>query len=323
MGTKALIVLLCAAVLAGCGGAAGQSAEGGSKEVSGPKESNGKETRQVELTSEQVARLGVVTTAAQEAHYTPASEGFGVVMSHEVIAQAAADLQTALAAVKQSQAAFERARHLSSGPGALGADVLENAQRQHGADEAAVRLARRKLTSLLGVGYPWHGEGDGELARLADGTHQLLRVTFPPRSAVTDTPRTLRISSIDASGLAWVAHTVWPAPQDPTLPGRSVFAVLTDSTLAEGAHVRAQSSGDASIAGAVVPEAAVVIADGQSWCYVKKKDGVYRRVAIDTTRAFGEGYFVSDGVSAGEEVVTSGAGLLLARELNASTEAED
>jgi hypothetical protein len=350
MGTKTLMVLLCAAVLAGCGGAAGQSAagtskEGGAQKQSGgttgepkgadeqageAKEGEGKETRQVELTPEQVARLGVVTTAVQEARYAATSEGFGVVISHEVVAQAAADLQTALAAVKQSQAAVERAQRLSSGPGALGADVLENAQRQHGADEAAVQLARRKLTALFGVGFPWQpgrpkgqGDGEGELRRLADGTHELLRVTFPPSSSVTGTPRTLRISSIDALASAWVARTVWPAPQDPSLPGRSVFAVLTDSTLAEGARVRAQSSTDASISGVIVPETAVVITDGQYWCYVEKKDGLYRRVAIDASRPLGNGYFVSDGVAAGDRVVTSGAGLVLARELNASTGAED
>jgi hypothetical protein len=332
MGTKALILLLCAAMLGGCGGGsaktagdpAAERAAGTEAKADDAKEAEGKTPRQVELTPEEDARLGVVTTPVQEAHYSASSEGFGVVISHEVIAQAAADLHTALASVKQSQAALERAQRLSSGPGALGVDVLETAQRQHGADQAAVLLARRKLTSLLGVGMPWHSDDDSELAKLADGTHELLRVTFPPDSSMTSTPRSLRISSIDASaGSAWIARTVWPAPQDPTLPGRSVFAVLTDSTLAEGAHVRAQYSSEASVAGVVVPETAVVIADGEYWCYLKKKAGVYQRVAIDTGRPLGGGYFIPEGISAGDEVVTSGAGLLLARELNASTEAED
>jgi hypothetical protein len=281
------------------------------------------EARQLTLTPEQVSRLGVVTTAAQEARYTASSEGFGAVISHEFIAQATADLHTAAAAVKQSEAALARAQRLSSGPGALGADVLENAQRQHGADQAAVQLARRKLTSLLGVGFPWRGALDSELEKLADGTHELLRVTFPPDASLTGTPKTLRVSSIDAPDIAWIARAVWAAPQDPTLPGRTVFAVLTDSTLAEGAHVRARSSADSSIPGVMVPETAVVITDGQYWCYLKKKDGVYQRVAIDSSRPLGDGYFVADGVAAGDEVVTSAAGLLLARELNSSTEAED
>jgi hypothetical protein len=104
-----------------------------------------------------------------------------------------------------------------------------------------------------------------------------------------------------------------------------VFAVLTSADLAEGAHIRAQSLSDSSTAGVVVPETAVVINEGQYWCYVKKEkeDGVFQRVAIDGGRPTGAGYFVSEGVDAGDAVVTTGAGLLLARELNASTEAED
>ena len=53
--------------------------------------------------------------------------------------------------------------------------------------------------------------------------------------------------------------------------------------------------------------------------------GTLRRIfgAIDGGRPTGAGYFVSEGVDAGDAVVTTGAGLLLARELNASTEAED
>lgn len=279
----------------------------------------------LELPAEQLTRLGVATTPVQEAHYAPASEGFGVVVGHELVAQAAADLQTAVASEHLSGATLERAKRLSSGPGALGADVLETAQRQQAADRSAVLLARRKLSALLGVGFPWRGEAaDAELARLADGSHQLLRVTFPPVSSVPAVHKVLQISSIDApSPTAWMARTVWSAPQDPALPGRSVFAVLTDANLAEGARVRAVSSSESAAPGVVVPEAAVVITNGEYWCYVKKKEGVFQRVAIDGGRPLGEGYFVADGVTVGNEVVTTGAGMLLARELNASTGAED
>ena len=98
---------------------------------------------------------------------------------------------------------------------------------------------------------------------------------------------------------------------------------LTSADLAEGAHVRAQALTDSSTTGVVVPETAIVINEGQYWCYVKKEGGVYQRVAVDGGRPTGAGYFVSEGVDAGDEVVTTAAGLLLARELNASTEAGD
>jgi len=282
------------------------------------------QSRELKLTPEQVSRLGVVTTHVRATHYSAQAEGFGVAIAHEVIAQAASELQTAVASARLSDKTLARAERLADGPGALGVDAQEAAQRQRAADQAAVRLARRKLTALLGVEFPWHGEAaDAEIEKLAEGSQRLLRVTFPP-GAPAGRPKALRVSSLDAAGgTEWTARAVWAAPQDPTLPGQSVFAVLTSADLAEGAHVRAQSLSDSSTAGVVVPETAVVINGGQYWCYVKKEEGVYRRVAIDGGRPTGAGYFVSDGIDAGEEVVTTAAGLLLARELNASTEAGD
>jgi hypothetical protein len=41
-----------------------------------------------------------------------------------------------------------------------------------------------------------------------------------------------------------------------------------------------------------------------------------------TLRPLDEGYFVTEGFSAGQRVVSSAAALLLARELNPSTEAQ-
>jgi len=338
MGTRTLILLVSGALLVGCSGArpgtghaAGTEArDADAKEAdtkgAGAKEGEAKkeESRQVELTPEQAAKLGIATTPVQSARYAGTAEGFGAILSHDLVAQAAAELHTSVAASRLSDAALARAKRLADTPGALGADVVENAERQQAADQSAVQLARRKLTSLLGVAFPLRDGADSELERLADGSHKLARITFPVDAVLQGMPKVLRVSSIDAAGgTAWNAHTVWAAPQDPSLPGRSMFAILTESTLAEGARVRAQAESDAAILGAVVPEPAVVVADGLYWCYVKKDEDVYQRVAIDTSRPLGEGYFVGDGIAPGQEVVTAGAGSLLARELNASTASQD
>ena len=348
MGTRKIVALLGVVVLVTCGGCgrstgaragaeAGASAKGAADSNSGDGDSKGEarageaqsgdaaHPHPLELPAEQAARLGVATTAVQEAHYSATFEGFGVVISHELVAQAAADLQAATAAARLSDAALARAKRLSEGPGALGVDTVETAQRQQSTDQAALLLARRKLTALLGVGFPWHGDAaGGELARIADGTNQLLRVTFPPVTTTAATPKVLRIASLDApAAAAWTARTVWAAPQDPTLPGRSVFAVLINADLAEGARVRAQAPSDVAVSGVVVPDAAIVITNGEYWCYLKKKADTFQRVAIDPGRPLGAGYFVADAIAPGDEVVTTGAGLLLARELNASSAAED
>lgn len=356
MGTKIVWALLGAvglAICAGCGSSGAAPAQGAADEPAAKEGGEEAKPREVKLDDEQISHLGLVTTAVQATHYSAQPDGYGAVIGHDAIAQAQADLQTALAASRASEKALTRAKELANGPGALGVDVLENAQRQQAADQSAVRLAQRKLTTLLGLEFPWHGAAaDAETEKLAEGAHRLLRVTFPPGGATAGKLKALRVSSLDEpAGADWTAKTVWRAPQDPTLPGQTVFALVMSADLAEGAHIRAQSLADTGTAGVVVPETAIVITEGQYWCYVKKANGkeeanddkkedakddkkddkkddgkddvVFQRVAVDGSHPTGSGYFVADGIEPGAEVVTTGAGSLLARELNSSTEAGD
>jgi len=288
----------------------------------------------VVLPPEMVQRLGVITTPAQAVTYTPSAEGFGVVLGHDSIAQIAADIEIARAASKQSQAALERAKKLANGPGALGADAVENATKQTAADQASFALAQRKLTAALGLKFPRQGsDADGSvLTALANGTFKLARVTFPSGAFTGATPRELRLlplesSSADAPGGAsvWTASTVWDAPQDPTIPGRSLFALLRTADIPEGARLQALPvSASGGLQGVLVPSSAVVVSEGRYWCYLRKGADSFTRAPITVDRPLAHGYFVSaDRVAAGAEIVTAAAGLLLARQTNPSSESAD
>jgi hypothetical protein len=69
----------------------------------------------------------------------------------------------------------------------------------------------------------------------------------------------------------------------------------------------------------------LVYGDSEAWVYVQTTPGTFLRTRIDTGNATGESYFVaaSGGIHPGQPVVVNGAGLLLARETNPSTEAGD
>src|SRR6185437_687140 len=133
-------------------------------------------------------------------------------------------------------------------------------------------------------------------------------------------------TTLDASpsGTAWTTSELWDAPQDPGLPGRSFFALLSAPEATEGAHLQALAvTASGGTAGVLIPAAAVVVSNGQAWCYVQRKAGTFERTPIETNRPLPEGYFASSGVSPGDLVLTSAAGLLLARQTNPSTEAPD
>jgi hypothetical protein len=288
----------------------------------------------VALPPEMARRLGVITTQAQAVTFTPGADGFGVVLGHDSIAQIAADIETARAANKQSQAALVRARQLANGPGALGVDAVENATRQTAADQASLTLAERKLTATLGLKFPRHGAHTDEavLSSLANGTFKLARITFPPGTMTGATPRELRLLPLDSSPAdpangtpVWTAATVWDAPQDPTIPGRSWFALLRTADIPEGVRLQALPvAADGGIPGVLIPSSAVVVSEGQYWCYLRKGTDSFTRTAITVDRPLAQGYFVpANRVAPGSEIVTAAAGLLLARQTNPSSEGAD
>jgi hypothetical protein len=306
----------------GCGmlGLAGCHPAAPAEDAKAPAAESGAEG--VTLTAEQVAKVGITTAPATAADYAPETVGYGVVMPHETLAVAGAELATAQAAVAQSRAASARAQRLSGTPGALSADAVENATRQVAADTAALALAQQRLSSVIGGALPQGFEGGPALQDLASGKVKLLRATFPLGASLPRAPASLRAAHLDAA-TGWTLHPVWSAPADANLPGRSFFALLKDSDAGEGERllVWAPGTGPAQH-GVTVPASSLVISGGQYWCYVEGKPGVYVRREVATDRPLGADYFVSQGVAAGDKVVTSGAALLLARELNPSTEAD-
>jgi hypothetical protein len=280
----------------------------------------------VSLKPEEIEKMGIATTEARAITSEPEAAGFGVVAAHETIATAVAELRTAIAAARQSRSAWERHKRLAGTPGAMPAETQETAERQAAADQAALELSRQRLSSTFGQDPPWkNAESSPELLRLASGQTKLVRATFPLGSVGDITPTSVRFTHIDTSqvgGQSWQSHSVWHAPADTTVPGRSFFAILKANEVIEGDHLMAWAPVGAAESGVLVPAAAVVVSAGKFWCYVEEKPGTFVRTEIDPGRPTPDGYFVKEGISPGDKLVTASAGQLLARESNPSTEPE-
>jgi hypothetical protein len=280
----------------------------------------------VSLTADQAKSLGIQTAPATAAQYTQGVSGYGVVTALDAIAQTDADFTTATAAAVQSQAAAARAQGLSTGEeAAVSREVVEAAQSKAAADQAAVALARRKTDAAFGLNAPWHDPAARQaiMARLSSGRSLLVRVTFPQGAIAGQMPQNLRISRLGGVTQSWTATRVWDAPADPAIPGHSVFALLDGSDLAQGERVTATIPVGAALSGVIVPADALVLGESEASVYLQTKPNTFLRTKIDISRPMNNGYFVSGGVAPGQQIVTSGAGLLYAHEINPSTEAED
>ncbi|GAC1667601.1 MAG: hypothetical protein NVS9B2_09330 [Steroidobacteraceae bacterium] len=330
---------LSAALVAGCllasachrtapvGGAAPptgtKSTEGAKAQPAAKGEAEGKEKADegVTLTPQQIEKLGVVTQAAQATDYSEEAAGFGVVVSHDTIATAAAELATAQATDRLSRSSLSRTKKLEGTPGAMSADVQEAAAQKAEVDAAALTLTNQKLSSTLGMKPPWKSEKDPVLLELASGKIKLVRVTFPLGSLSGGAPARLRAAHIGAkAGAGWKMTSVWDAPADASVPGRSFFALLKGSDAGEGERLQVWAPIGESASGVVIPAAAAVMSEGKYWCYVEKKAGTFERVELDTSKPTPDGYFLTEGVSAGDKVVTTAAGQLLAKESSSGAE---
>ena len=277
----------------------------------------------VTLTPEQVEKLGVATQAAQASDYSEETAGYGVVVSHETIAQAAAEVATAQATARLSRSSLARARKLEGTPGAVSADVEEAAAQKAEVDDAALTLTNQRLSSAFGMAPPWkRGDKDSVFQALAAGKIKLVRVTFPLGTLSGATPATLRTAHIGANkpGAGWKMNMVWDAPADASVPGRSFFALLKGSDAGEGERLQVWAPVGETTSGVVIPASAAVMSEGKYWCFVEKKPGTFERVEIDASKPTADGYFVTEGVAAGDKIVTAAAGQLLAKGSASSAE---
>lgn len=289
------------------------------------KEQSPTQPRGLTLEPEEVAKAGIVTAAAAPATHVPESGGYALVMPREAIAQAVAELTSAAAVERASRAALVRGRSLAGTPGAVPVESQEAAERQAAVDHAALVLAEQRLSATYGSDAPWKGNYDSPLlSGLAAGSSRLARVTFPLGALGAATPGQLHFSHLAAApgGSGFESVSVWAAPADASIPGRSFFALLKASDASEGERLLVRAPTGAPEAGVIVPFAAAVISGGQYWCYVEVKPGSFVRTGIDSSMPTEEGYFVKAGIPPGAQIVTHSAAELLARELNPSPAAD-
>jgi hypothetical protein len=275
----------------------------------------------VTLAAAQIEKLGIVSAPVRSLQYAAEVAGFGIIQSHDAIAQAAAEWVTAQATERLSHAALGRVQKLAGTPGAVSADVQETATEKERLDSMALALTTQRLSASFGMNPPWKaGVPNATLAALASGRTKLVRATFPFGRLTGGAPKVLKATRIaaDESGAVWILKTVWDAPADGAIPGRSFFALLEARDASEGERLRVTAPTGEAEAGVVVPAAAAVMADGTYWCYVEEQPGTFVRIEIDTSRPTRDGYFVTQGIGTDARVVTAGAGQLLAVESGSS-----
>lgn len=266
------------------------------------------------------SRLSVQTAPLVAATHAPSISGYARVIDAGPLALLDADLSAALAAAAASQAEAARTTTLHAEDQMVAAKVSEAAVATARADLAKVRLLRTRLG--LEWGPALTAMGDGGRARLirdlADGAAVLLRIDAATPSASTGVVTLdLGPNSTAAARILGPSRTA-----DPRLQSAGQLAIVTGPQarlLGVGLALPVQIPAGGSVTGVIVPDSAVLRAEGRSWVYVKTRTDAFERRALDQPVATPDGLFVASnsqagGVKAGDVVATRGASALYAAE---------
>lgn len=199
---------------------------------------------------------------------------------------------------------------------------LQSAEGALQANEAGVRAEEQQLNlqeSIVrqewgSVVAKWAVESSPELQRIFEQRDALVQITMPS-DATLGTPKTISLEIPGATRTEASLVSSFPRV-DPRIQGRSFLYVATAHPgLAPGVNLLAHVSVGRPMKGLIVPASAVVWSEGKAWIYQETAPERFTRRAVPTDVPVQTGFFVTQGFSAGDTVVTQGAQTLLSEEM--------
>lgn len=235
-------------------------------------------------------------------------------------AQAEAEATAASAAASRKE--FERNRILYQDNQNVSLKTYQTAQAAYLTDQAKMQAATTNAQNVRGAARQQFGEALGrwaldahspQLESLLNRQEVLLRVTVP-LGEDTQIPATIQVAANTNQRVP--AYLVSPATQsDPAIQG-SAYIYRTAAPIAAGTNVVAYlPTSSQTTPGTFIPASAIVWYGGQPWAYVQTRRDRFVRRPVPQHSPLDGGFFVTESIKAGEQVVIRGAQLLLSEEL--------
>jgi hypothetical protein len=245
---------------------------------------------------------------------------FGRVLDATSLVTLAAEVETARAAVASSEQELQRTGKLHDAGGNASAQALETARASAARDRATLVSAQTRLSLTWGRTV---AERLADVTKALENGGALIRIDVLPGETVAAEAREARVTW-PGQTTAVVAELLGPSPvADPQALGPGYLALVHEGAAPAGAAVRATLPGSATTASALtVSRIAIVYHQGSAWLYVLGEEDTFERKLVTLGASVGDAVAVLSGVEADEQVAVTGAGQLLAAELQAGGAAE-
>lgn len=287
----------------------------------------------VRVTPESQKASGIAVQALKAGSSEAAAEAYGMVMNLQLLAEtrgryltAAAEARALRAVVAASESEFRRMELLFRDDRNVSEQAVRAAEGRYRSEQAR-QLAAEQIASSIrdAIRNAWGDTVTGwatnpdspVMQSLLQQSSFLVQLVLPyelPRSAIRGK---IAVAPAASRENARPARFVADSPQvDAALPGETYFYIVDGGGLRAGMRVAARIGlGGAVAPGVIVPPAAVVWHAGKAWVYVKDDEQTFARHEVSTTQELDGGWFNAGDFAADDEVVVSGAQLLLSEEL--------
>lgn len=276
---------------------------------------------------------GIETQALKAASFERELRVYGTVVNLQSLIElrsrylaAVAEADVIRASLASSAREYERLRQLYQDDRNVSERAVQAAEAGWRGDQARLAASRQLATGLIeSMRNQW---GD-ELARRATDSRSLVFSRLLSHEDVivqlilpfdingnANNKGVVGVAPMAQKAVERPGQFISASPQsDATIPGKTYFYRVPDGDLRSGMRVagRIKLSGKPQH-GTLVPASAVVWNAGKAWVYIKRGEHEFERREVNTRYELGEGWFSADGFSEGEEVVVSGAQLLLSEE---------
>ncbi len=260
------------------------------------------------------ARMGVQVTAITTVRAASTVRGYARVMDVGPLAALNAEVTAARAMASTSQAEYRRLQALAAMDQAASARAVDMARAQAAADAARSGLAsgRIGLEWGAGVGQLSEGERTKLLSDIATGRAALVRVDAPGVDGSVSRV-TLHLDN-DGSSIPTTRLGAAGAA-DARLQTAGVLVVVRGTAvkaLPAGRLIQADLETGASRTGFLLPRSALLRSGGSVSVYVRTARDTFQPREVVGARSITQGWFVTEGFTSGEMIVSEGAASLLA-----------
>lgn len=301
--------------------------------ASPPRVSSSNGAAMVTLSADTQRQSGITVSPLRAADYQSALSTLGSVVNLDSYIElrtrylaARAEAGVVRASIVNSQQEYQRMLQLNRDNRNISDRAVAAAEAAWKADEAKLAAAETTAASIRDTIRQQWGEtlaawatqqpASASLQRLLQYQDVLLQVTMPFDGPTPGKGSSITVDPAGANGKGVRAIFVSPSPQtDSAIQGKTYFYLAPADNLRTGMRVSAHLAQPGKAAsGVIVPATAIVWYGGKSWVYQKQAGDRFIRRQVSTEREDGDGWFNTGGFKAGDEVVTSGAQLLLSEE---------